>query len=80
MKKNTNISLDDGLRPEYDFGELAKPTRGKYAERHREGTNVVLLEPDVAKAYPTDESVNEALRRHIRCVSPEGDAHDARSN
>ena len=50
----------DELRPEYDFG---KGVRGKYAKRYAEGTNIVRLDPDVAKAFPTAQSVNDALRR-----------------
>jgi hypothetical protein len=49
----------DELRPEYDF---SKGVRGKYAKRYAEGTNIVRLDPDVAKAFPTAQSVNEALR------------------
>ena len=63
MKKKSNEERNDNLRPEYDFSQLLKTgVRGKYAERFREGTNLVLLAPDVAKAFPTSESVNEALR------------------
>lgn len=65
MKKQTQSDpeLDDELRPEYDLKELLKGgVRGKYAERYRAGTNLVLLEPDVAKAFPTEKAVNEALR------------------
>ena len=51
---------DDELLPEYD---LTGGVRGKYVERYRQGTNVVLLDPDVAEKFPTSESVNEALRR-----------------
>jgi len=54
---------EDELRPEYDLPELLQgAVRGKYAERYRQGTNLILLEPDVARAFPTDESVNQALR------------------
>jgi len=52
---------EDDLRPEYkrsDFGELV---RGKYVERLKKGSNVVVLEPRVARAFPTSEAVNEAL-------------------
>jgi hypothetical protein len=42
--------------------KMKKGTRGKYHERNRKGTNVVLLEPDLAKAFPTENAVNEALR------------------
>lgn len=51
------------LRAEYDVAQLLKgAVRGKYAERYRQGTNLVLLDPDVAVAFPTPESVNAALR------------------
>jgi len=61
MKKVKSEETDE-LRPEYkrsDFGEFV---RGKYADRIKEETNVVLLEPDIAKAFPNDEAVNKALR------------------
>jgi len=52
---------DDGeMLPEYD---LTGGVRGKYVERYWQGTNVILLDPDVAEKFPTSESVNEALRR-----------------
>ena len=52
----------DELRPEYRRGDLGRGVRGKYLESFRSGTNLVLLDPDVAKAFPTEESVNNALR------------------
>ncbi len=61
MKKDVD-ELEDELRPEYDFSKMAGGVRGKYVERYRAGTNLVLLDPDVAQAFPTDASVNEALR------------------
>jgi hypothetical protein len=61
MKKEVD-ELEDELRPEYDFSKMAGGVRGKYVERYRAGTNLVLLDPDIAKAFPTDASVNEALR------------------
>ena len=51
---------DPDIRPEYDF---SGGVRGKYAARYARGTNVVVLDPDVAAAYPTAEVVNQALRR-----------------
>lgn len=55
--------MDDELRPEYDLRKLLKAgVRGKYVERYRAGTNLVLLDPDVAKAFPNEAAVNEALR------------------
>ena len=47
------------MRDEYDF---SGGVRGKYAKRYREGTNLVRLDPDVAKLFPTSEAVNKALR------------------
>lgn len=61
--KNSQDELTDELRPEYDMRELLRTgVRGKYVERYKAGTNLVLLEPDVAKAFPDQQSVNEALR------------------
>ncbi len=53
---------EDEMRPEYDFSQLKGRVRGKYVERFRAGTNLVLLEPDVAKVFPDAQAVNEALR------------------
>jgi len=61
MKKKSELT--DELRPEYDMKSLLKGgVRGKYATRYRAGTNLVLLEPEVAKAFPNDKAVNEALK------------------
>ncbi len=59
MKKKPRKWTDPDLRPEYDFSH---GTRGKYARRYAEGTNVVLLEPDVAKLFPNAAAVNSSLR------------------
>ena len=62
MKKKTT-ELNDELRPEYDLKSLLKSgVRGKYTKKYRAGTNLILLEPDVAKAFPNEKAVNEALR------------------
>lgn len=61
MKKANEIAEDD-LRPEYDFASMKGGVRGKYVRRFHAGTNLVLLEPDMATAFPTDAAVNEALR------------------
>jgi hypothetical protein len=61
MKKEID-ELQDELRSEYDFSSMIGGVRGKYVDRYRAGTNVVLLDQDVAKAFPTSTSVNEALR------------------
>lgn len=51
------------MRDHYDF---SKGIRGKYAKRYQEGTNVVLLDPDVAREFPDAAAVNEALRQVLR--------------
>lgn len=61
MNKNPNSPTDD-MRPEYD---LRGGVRGKYYERYKQGTNVVLLEPDVAQVFRDSATVNEALRRYL---------------
>ncbi len=54
--------IGDEMRPEYNF-DYSKAVRGKYCKRIlREGANVVMLEPDIAKAFTDSASVNEALR------------------
>jgi hypothetical protein len=57
---------NDELSDEYDFSQLSGGVQGKYVDRYRKGTNLVLLDPDVARAFPTQESVNEALRLLIQ--------------
>lgn len=59
MKKVVRTRHDPDLLDEYDFG---RGVRGKYAKRYAEGTNIVVLSPDVAQVFPDSESVNEALR------------------
>ena len=61
MKKKSEPNNE--LRPEYDMKSLLKGgVRGKYAKRFRAGINLVLLEPEVAKAFPNEKAVNEALK------------------
>jgi hypothetical protein len=62
MKKSKTPENDE-MRPEYD---LRGGVRGKYYERYQQGTNVVLLEPDVAAVYRSSEAVNAALRKLIK--------------
>ncbi len=62
MKKHTARENGDDLRPEYDLSQLKGRVRGKYFKRAMSGTNLVLIEPDLAKAFPDSESVNRALR------------------
>jgi len=60
MKKTSRPSdTGDDLRPEYDF---RGGVRGKYAARFREGTNIVVLDPDVAAEFKDSQTVNDALR------------------
>jgi hypothetical protein len=51
------------MRDNYDF---SKGVRGKYAERYKQGTNIVLIDPDIAKEFPDAEAVNDALRHFLR--------------
>ena len=53
---------DDDMKPEYDFAAMEGGVRGKYVARLRKGSNLALLEPEVAAAFPSDAAVNEALR------------------
>lgn len=76
MKKISSQPVDE-LRPEYDFRAMKGAVRGKYARRMRAGANIALLEPEVAKAFPTDEAVNEALRTVLRVLKPLGRARRA---
>lgn len=67
MRKKSKDERNDDLRAEYDLSKLLRTgVQGKYAERYREGTNLVRLAPDIAEAFPTEESVNEALRLVIQ--------------
>ena len=68
MRKSSKAVSDPDLRAEYDFSTMAGGVRGKYVERYQAGVNLVLLEPEVAEAFPTDESVNQALRTAMRAA------------
>jgi hypothetical protein len=59
MSQRRRIKSEDEMLPEYDF---TGAVRGKYYERYRQGTNVVLLDPDVATAFRDSAAVNDALR------------------
>ena len=74
MKKQTE--QNDELRPEYDLKSLLKDgVRGKYAARYNAGTTLVLLEPEVAKAFPNDKAVNEALKLVIKLTKIQENAN-----
>jgi hypothetical protein len=64
--KKADPTDEDELRPEYKRSDFGAMVRGKYAARIAEESNVVVLEPEVAKAFPNDKAVNEALRGLIR--------------
>jgi hypothetical protein len=65
MKKAKSADGNE-MRAEYRREDLGRGVRGKYYAAYQEGSNLVLLNPDVAKAFPTSEAVNEALRGLLR--------------
>jgi hypothetical protein len=62
MKKEPTSKRSDDLRPEYDLSQLKGGVRGKYYQSAIAGTNLVLIEPDLAGLFPDSASVNRALR------------------
>lgn len=62
MKKTNKPEANDELREEYDISKMQGVVRGKYTEQYKEGSNIVMLAPDVAKAFKNEKEVNEALR------------------
>lgn len=62
MKMATSHEPEDELQPEYDLSQLRGGVRGKYYERYRSRPPFIRLDPDVAEAFPTEASVNAALR------------------
>ncbi len=69
MSRESAKNLVDELRPEYDLSQLKGGVRGKYNKRALAGTNLVLIEPDLAKAFPDTDSVNRALRTLLDVAS-----------
>lgn len=61
----------DELREEYGASDLGKGTQGKYYERYGRDSNIVVLDPDVAKAFPDSRSVNRALRKYLQEQHPD---------
>ena len=80
MKKGNSSELNDWGRREYKRSDLGKFVRGKYVKRIRESTNVVVLDPQVAKAFPNDKAVNTALRGLIRSTPSDAKASTKRKN
>ena len=68
----------DDLRPEYDLSKLTGGARGKYYARATAGTTLVLLERDVAEAFPDGQTVNQALRALIRVAATKVPPTEAR--
>jgi len=71
MKKAISRATESEMRPDYDF---SRGVRGKYARRYAQGTNVVVLEPDVAKIYPNARVVNSSLRALAELARQQGKA------
>jgi hypothetical protein len=69
--------MEDELSPEYDFSKMTGGVRGKYVERYRAGTNLVCLDSDVAQAFPTEASVNEALRLLLQIAQRQQTSNEA---
>ncbi len=56
---------DDDMRSEYPAELIRSGERGKYAKRYREGSNVVVIDPDLTTAFPNAKAVNDALREYL---------------
>lgn len=77
IKKTARIRrTGDGMRNHYDF---STGVRGKYAARFREGTNLILLEPDVARAFPDSKAVNQTLRTLLDAAPRKRDRRQKRT-
>jgi hypothetical protein len=60
------MSNDENMRPEYPAELITSGVRGKYVKRYREGTNVVLIDPELNRLFPNAEAVNRALRAYAK--------------
>lgn len=76
--KKANRKTTESMLPEYDFASMQGRVRGKYANRYRSGTNLALLDPEIAKAFPTDADVNRALRAFLTIRAALGPANKPR--
>jgi hypothetical protein len=80
MKTKSETGKDSDLRREYALGPLLRRgAMGKYAARYRKGVNIVRLDPEVAKAFPSEASVNEALKLVMRLEHVSRDARKTRA-
>ncbi|MBI5714343.1 MAG: hypothetical protein HZC38_13115 [Chloroflexi bacterium] len=69
MKKNSTTKRDDyELRDEYDLSKMTILPKGRFDPKRRIGKNVVVLDPDIARAFPNDEAVNKALRLILKAT------------
>lgn len=69
MKKNSTTKQNDyELRDEYDLSKMTVLPKGRFDPKRRLGKNIVVLDPDIAKAFPNDEAVNEALRLLLKAT------------
>lgn len=69
MKKNSTPKQDDyELREEYDLSKMTVLPKGRFDPKRRIGSNVIVLEPELAKAFPNDEAVNKALRLVLKAT------------
>ena len=69
MKKNSTTKRDDyELRDEYDLSKMTILPKGRFDPKRRIGKNVVVLYPDIARAFPSDEAVNKALRLILKAI------------
>jgi|SRR6267143_613874 len=64
--KNAAEKMNDDLRPEYDLSKLTGAVKGKYYKRATAGTTLVLLDADVAEAFPDGRTVNDVLRAFVK--------------
>jgi len=60
------MSNEEAMRPEYPAELIRSGVRGKYVKRYREGTNVVLIDPELNRLFPNTEAVNRALRAYAK--------------
>lgn len=74
MKKESAVKRGDDMRKEYDLSKLPGGVRGKYYRRATAGTNLVLIEPDLATMFPDSDAVNRALRLLAEAARTEGAA------
>ena len=66
IKKQNTDNDNYELKDEYDFSKMTILPRGRFSPERRAGKNIIILAPDLAKAFPTDDAVNEALRLLLR--------------